>query len=257
MRIRRIVFAGLGVLAFLVAVILTQMSADESRWSNFGISVGLSIGLAVFMWFITDGLRADIKQVLGNQDELAKQVDELMKTIGQDSERIEDQDPLVGRVNKIVIMLGQIIAELGKLSGETLGILDGVLTALDVQLEDNGIRPGIRKQRPGNRWSIIPPSPPTKTAVASIKAAVEDGPSPSRMEGLKTNLQAVEKKQDILHGSLNTLLENVKNLEKTELNDSLGQLRKIIEELKTQLKDEEAMINDDSAGDQLQSKDQT
>ena len=49
----------------------------------------------------------------------------------------------------------------------------------------------------------------------------------------------------------------MKNLEKTELNDSLGQLRKIIEELKTQLKDEEAMINDDSAGDQLQSKDKT
>ena len=257
MRIRRIVFAGLGVLAFLVAVILTQMSADESRWSNFGISVGLSIGLAVFMWFITNGLRADIKQVLGNQDELAKQVDELMKTIGQDSEGIEDQDPLVGRVNKIVIMLGQIIAELGKLSGETLGVLDGVLTALDVQLEDNSKRPGILKQRPGNRWSIIPPSPPRKTAVASIKAAVEDGPSPSRIESLKTKLKAVEQKQDTVNGSLNTLLNNVRNLEKTELNDSLGQLRKIIEELKTQLKDEEAMINDDSAGDQLQSKDKT
>ena len=89
MRNRRRVFAGLGVLAFLAAVILTQMSADESRWSNFGISVGLSIGLAVFMWFITDGLRADIKKVLGNQDELADHVDKLMKTIGEGTEGTE------------------------------------------------------------------------------------------------------------------------------------------------------------------------
>ena len=247
MRIRRTVFAGLGVLAFLVAVILTQMSADESRWSNFGISVGLSIGLAVFMWFITNGLRADIKQVLGNQDELAKQVDELMKTIGQDSEGIEDQDPLVGRVNSIVKMLDRIIAELGKLSGETLGVLDGVLTALDVQLDDSL---HSTRGRPGQRWSI-------KQSSTSIKTAVEKGPLSSRMQSLEANVDSIRRKQDSLNGFFNSLLQNVINLDKTELNDSLGQLRKIIEELKTQLKDEEAVFKEDSAGDQLQSKDKT
>ena len=241
MRTRRTVFAGLGVLAFLVAVILTLMSADESRWSNFGISVGLSIGLAVFMWFITDGLRADIKQVLGNQDELAKQVDELMKTIGQDSEGIEDQDPLVRRVNSVVKMLDQIIAELGKLSGETLGVLDGVLTALDVQIIDRSNSNQVRPIQTPTRWNIAKGS-------TSMRTAFADGPN---------LFKRVRQQQDILHGSLNTLLQNVKNLEKTELNDSLGQLRESIEELKTQLKDEEAMINDDSAGDQLQSKDKT
>lgn len=49
----------------------------------------------------------------------------------------------------------------------------------------------------------------------------------------------------------------MEELEKTELNNSLGQLRRSIDELKTQLKDEEAVINEDSARDQLQSEDET
>ena len=266
MRIRRIVFAGLGVLAFLVAVILTQMSADESRWSNFGISVGLSIGLAVFMWFITDGLRADIKQVLGNQDELANRVDELMKTIRLGSEGNEDLGPLVRRVSSIVDLLKGIIAQLGRLSGETLGILDGVLTALDVQIID---RSNSNQVRPDNRWT---------TATTSIKTAVQTGPinpnstkSPGTVwdqtreikYSLRTILRRVqaleklEKEEPNKDSSLNAILERVNALEKKELHHSLDQLRESIEELKTQLKDEEAMINDDSAGDQLQSKDKT
>ena len=255
MRIRRIVFAGLGVLAFLVAVILTQMSADESRWSNFGISVGLSIGLAVFMWFITDGLRADIKMVLGNQDELASHVDELMKTIGKRTEGTE-----VGRVDSIVDLLKKMTDQLITLGSETLGILDGVLTALGVQLNDTVV--GTPKVRPGNRWT---------TATTSIKTAVQTGPinpnsttSPGTvwdqtrainrsLSDILKRVKALEKEEKNKNSSLNAISKK----QKTELNDSLGQLRKIIEELKTQLKDEEAMINDDSAGDQLQSKDQT
>ena len=238
MRIRRIVFAGLGVLAFLVAVILTQMSADESRWSNFGISVGLSIGLAVFMWFITDGLRADIKQVLGNQDELADQVDELMKTIGVRSEGIEDRDPLVRRVNTIAGLLNDIIAQLGRLSGETLGILDGVLTALDVEIED------VSQKRPfknPTRWKIAKGS-------TSMRTAFTNDPN---------LFMTVRQRQDDIHVSLRAMLDRVNALEKKELHHSLDQLRESIEELKTQLKDEEATINDDSAGDQLLSEDQT
>ena len=46
-------------------------------------------------------------------------------------------------------------------------------------------------------------------------------------------------------------------LEKEELHHSLDQLRESIEELKTQLKDEEAVFKEDSAGDQLPSEDQT
>ena len=239
MRIRRRVFAGLGVLAFLVAVILTQMSADESRWSNFGISVGLSIGLAVFMWFITDGLRADIKQVLGNQDELADQVDKLLKTIRLGSEGIEDQDR---RVSIIADLLDGIIAQLGRLSGETLGILDGVLTALDVQIID---RSNSNQVRPDNRWT---------TATTSIKTAVQTGPiNPNSTTWPET----VWDQTRAINSSLNAILNRVNALEKEELHHSLDQLRESIEELKTQLKDEEAMINDDSAGDQLQSKDKT
>ena len=262
MRIRRIVFAGLGVLAFLVAVILTQMSADESRWSNFGISVGLSIGLAVFMWFITDGLRADIKQVLGNQDELAKQVDKLMKTIGLGSEGIEDRDPLVRRVNTIAGLLDGIIAHLGRLSGETLGILDGVLTALDVQIID---RSNSNQVRPDNRWT---------TATTSIKTAVQTGPiNPNSTKSPGTvwdqtreikyslrqilrrvqALEKLEKEEPNKDSSLNAISKK----QKTELHHSLDQLRESIEELKAQLKDEEAVINDDSAGDQLPIQDQT
>ena len=258
MRIRRTVFAGLGVLAFLVAVILTQMSADESRWSNFGISVGLSLGLAVFMWFITDGLRADIKMVLGNQDELADHVDELMETIGKRTEGTE-----VGRVDSIVDLLKKMTDQLITLGSETLGILDGVLTALGVQLNDTVV--GTPKVRPGNRWT---------TATTSIKTAVQTGPinpnstkSPGTVwdqtreikYSLRTILRRVqaleklEKEEPNKDSSLNAISKK----QKTELHHSLDQLRESIEELKAQLKDEEAVINDDSAGDQLPNEDQT
>ena len=241
MRIRRIVFAGLGVLAFLVAVILTQMSADESRWSNFGISVGLSIGLAVFMWFITDGLRADIKQVLGNQDELANRVDELMKTIRLGSEGIEDRDPLVRRVNTMADLLDGIIEQLGRLSGETLGILDGVLTALDVQIIDRSNSNQVRPIQFPPRWDIAKGS-------TSMRTAFTNGPN---------LFKTVRQQQDEIHVKLRAILDRFNALEKKELHHSLDQLRESIDELKTQLKDEEAVINEDSARDQPQSEDQT
>ena len=165
-------------------------------------------------------------------------------------------------MNFIAHLLDGIIAHLGRLSGETLGILDGVLTALDVQIID---RSNSNQVRPDNRWT---------TATTSIKTAVQTGPinpnstkSPGTVwdqtreikYSLRTILRRVqaleklEKEEPNKDSSLNAISKK----QKTELNDSLGQLRKIIEELKTQLKDEEAMINDDSAGDQLQSKDQT
>ncbi len=255
MRIRRTVFAGLGVLAFLVAVILTLMSADESRWSNFGISVGLSIGLAVFMWFITDGLRADIKQVLGNQDELANHVDELMKTIGKGTEGTEDQDPLVRRVNTIAGLLNGIIAQLGRLSGETLGILDGVLTALDVEIDDGTQKRPI--QIP-TRWKIAKGSTSMRTAFAAgpnsfKRVRQQQDDIHVSVKAILKMVNALEKKELNINSSLNAISEK----QKKELHHSLDQLRESIEELKTQLKDEEAIINDDSAGDQLQSKDQT
>lgn len=209
MRNRRRVFAGLGVLAFLAAVVLTQMSADESKWSNFGNSVGLSIGLAVFLWFMTEGLRDDvkqvrddIKQVLGNQDELANHVDELMKTIGE-TEGTEPGrvDRIVGLLNKMEDRLNEMTNRLTTIDNETLGILDGVLTALDVQLKETV---GSRKVRPGNRWSIDPPS--RKPAADSIKAAAEKGPSPSLWQSLEADVKSVWGKQGGLHSSLNSLL---------------------------------------------------
>ena len=66
-------------------------------------------------------------------------------------------------------------------------------------------------------------------------------------------MKALEQEEKNKNSSLNAISKK----QKTELNDSYSQLRKIIEELKTQLKDEEAVFKEDSAGDQLQIEDQT
>ena len=132
---KRKIVAGLGLLGSVGAVGLTQISSDMSKWPNFGANVGLSIGVSVFVWFLTDNLRERLfSKIADLQSAVGSELAQLKSDLETSKDWTETQQ---NQLKKVLDIVNTHSSVLTAIDDEISEILDGVLTALDVKLEDN------------------------------------------------------------------------------------------------------------------------
>lgn len=239
---KRKIVAGLGLVGFAGAVVLIQNSSDMSKWSNFGANVGLSIGVSVFVWFLTEDLRARLLNIETLQRTANDELVNLRNVIETSKELSEAQRNLLNRVTAVLDAHGLL---LNKIGDETLGNLDGVLTALGVILEDQNDPPMVRPSSP-HRWKLAGTTP------LSVKGLLqkEREDSIELLRGARANVEKINTaSQEFLEKSqkLSKELEKrVVNKRLDELQDQLKRLGELVEKIGNHDPAAEPSVSNDS-----------
>lgn len=216
--IKRVSWGALGVLCFALAVLGTIQARGDSKWWIFLVNIALGVAVSVFVWFVTEPLKERLDDLREMAEETRTAVKELLEAI-----EVEDEtEPGRKLDRKIGVAIGSLETQVGMLSRrlteldvEVDGLLDGVLTALDVRIDDardRGSRPGPARWQVADGSSSVREMFPTVEALVEIERMLvsvsekvekipEDG-APDVMRNVRNNLNEIQKKFGVLKQSL-------------------------------------------------------
>ena len=204
MSTKRKIVAGLGLVGFVGAVVLIQNSSDMSKWSNFGANVGLSIGVSVFVWFLTDDLRERLSRIADLQVITQTEI-ETLKGFFETPDIPENQRGILDQILKV---LSSLAAQLSVVGHETEGILDGVLTALEVKLDDSMSTQNQSSIRPsGGRWNVRNGSHSVNSQISRVINQHNSLSKP--IESLNSQISSVNGKVQSFHTLINEATKKI------------------------------------------------
>lgn len=240
---KRKIVAGLGLLGSVGAVGMTQISSDMSKWPNFGANVGLSIGVSVFVWFLTDNLRERLfSKIADLQSAVGSELAQLKSDLETSKDWTETQQ---NQLKKVLDIVNTHSSVLTAIDDEISEILDGVLTALDVKLEDNEHQErGSSQFRPASaRWQVSGASQSVKGLIQGERRQTNEAMSKARRTSKILTLRIFKVLEEL---EIILSKEGSHDLEKNEATKGHAQLRDQLNALKKMIED----INKNASVDQ-------